>query len=325
MAQTNQSGLLSAYLVVGIDEQKRIAAVKRLKSYVAPEWADFCIDERSATELTEPQQLLDPLLSVPFGSDLRIVIIHDAKVLKKPLLDALVDYLKDPNPTSVLCLEGDSFDKRTALYKAIAKLDAKAIINCGDLTPYNVDKYITKLAQQKGLNMDLAATKEMAYRLGTDTVAIDNHLNNFIEIYGKDVRITKAFIEKHVAQMSDIKPWDIADALAARDVTKALKLLHDVKADEYVLFEMAITKRIEELICTKSLIARGQTQLLEQELKMNPKIAWKLTKDYQAYARNFTMDELLDLLKACAICDKALKSSPDAETALTELVLKFAR
>ena len=100
--------LLPAYLVVGSDELKAKEVVRRLRGRLEPGFEAFNLDERAATSDMEPQELTASLNTLPFGSGFRLVLVTGAEHLPKPVVDALIAYLKDPNQSCVLCLDRKS-------------------------------------------------------------------------------------------------------------------------------------------------------------------------------------------------------------------------
>lgn len=321
MTQKNPADLLRAYLVVGTDELKRSNTVKRLRSYIPQEWADFCIAEFEATTINEPTELIDALQALPFGADIRLVILHDIGNLTKDFSEPLIDYLANPNPQCVLCCEGEALAKNTRLYKAIAAIDSKSVIECGTAKIWDMPPYVIKLAAKHELTLDVAAANELVARLGDNTYAIENQLNMFVELFGRGARITKQIVSDTVAQVADIKPWAIADALSERNVAEALRLSHVIKENEYVSSLFHITNRLRDIIGTQCLIARGNQGSIASEVGLNPKIVYK----YKNYARNYTPQELKELLVASATCEAALKSSPNKGTAFIQYLTSFAK
>lgn len=320
MAQKNAADLLRAYLIVGTDELKRSAAVARLKTYIPPEWETFCLEELDATELEEPAQLIDPLQTLPFGADIRLVILHNIGKLAKPLSEALIAYLKDPNPQTVLCCEGESLLKTTKLYKTLATMGPHSVIDCGSLAYWQLPPQVIKMASNLELSMDSAAATELVSRLGENTTALENQLKTFVEFYGSGAAITKKIVCDSVAQVAEIKPWAISDALSERNVAEALRLFNLFKEDAYVMLETVITGRIRELIAAKASLERHDNSILTSAIR-NPKMAYKYTK----WAQNFTNAELSALLCKAALCDAKLKSTSDKEGALITFIVAFAK
>lgn len=312
--------LLPAYLIVGADELKRDAAVRRLRSRVPADMADFNLDELDGASLEEPGQLISSAQTMPFCADFRLVIVNGAGELAKPVSEAVVSYLADPNPQCVLCLVAEKLAKNTRLYKAVAKVGPHSVIDCAPLKRWELPPYVVKLAQKRGLSMDNAAAQELVERVGESTVALDNQIATLAQLVGDAGRITLADVEANVAQIAEVSPWAFADAVCERNAPRAMEMLNLMKAPSLVFLHSVLVGRLRELICAKSLDARGAASGLARELGRQ---SWQV-KNHVRWSRAFGEEELVELLGQAAVCERALKGSQDSEAAFARFVLATA-
>lgn len=312
--------LLPAYLIVGADELKRDAAVRRLRSRVPADMADFNLDELDGASLEEPGQLISSAQTMPFCADFRLVILNGAGELAKPVSEAVVSYLADPNPQCVLCLVAEKLAKNTRLYKAVAKVGPHSVIDCAPLKRWELPPYVVKLAQKRGLSMDNAAAQELVERVGESTVALDNQIATLAQLVGDAGRITLADVEANVAQIAEVSPWAFADAVCERNAPRAMEMLNLMKAPSLVFLHSVLVGRLRELICAKSLDARGAASGLARELGRQ---SWQV-KNHVRWSRAFGEEELVKLLGQAAVCERALKGSQDSEAAFARFVLAMA-
>lgn len=312
--------LLPAYLIVGADELKRDAAVRRLRSRVPADMADFNLDELDGASLEEPGQLISSAQTMPFCADFRLVIVNGAGQLAKPVSESVVSYLADPNPQCVLCLVAEKLAKNTRLYKAVAKVGPRSVIDCAPLKRWELPPYVVKLAQRRGLSMDNAAAQELVERVGESTVALDNQIATLAQLVGDAGRITLADVEANVAQIAEVSPWAFADAVCERNAPRAMEMLNLMKAPSLVFLHSVLVGRLRELICAKSLDARGAASGLARELGRQ---SWQV-KNHVRWSRAFGEEELVELLGQAAVCERALKGSQDSEAAFARFVLAMA-
>lgn len=312
--------LLPAYLIVGADELKRDAAVRRLRSHVPADMADFNLDELDGASLEEPGQLISSAQTMPFCADFRLVIVNGAGQLAKPVSEAVVSYLADPNPQCILCLAAEKLAKNTRLYKAVAKVGPHSVIDCAPLKRWELPPYVVKLAQKRGLSMDNAAAQELVERVGESTVALDNQIATLAQLVGDAGRITLADVEANVAQIAEVSPWAFADAVCERNAPRAMEMLNFMKAPSLVFLHSVLVGRLRELICAKSLDARGAASGLARELGRQ---SWQV-KNHVRWSRAFGEEELVELLGQAAVCERALKGSQDSEAAFARFVLAMA-
>lgn len=312
--------LLPAYLIVGADELKRDAAVRRLRSHVPADMADFNLDELDGASLEEPGQLISSAQTMPLCADFRLVIVNGAGQLAKPVSEAVVSYLADPNPQCVLCLVAEKLAKNTRLYKAVAKVGPRSVIDCAPLKRWELPPYVVRLAQKRGLSMDNAAAQELVERVGESTVALDNQIATLAQLVGDAGRITLADVEANVAQVAEVSPWAFADAVCERNAPRAMEMLNLMKAPSLVFLHSVLVGRLRELICAKSLDARGAASGLARELGRQ---SWQV-KNHVRWSRAFGEEELVELLGQAAVCERALKGSQDSEAAFVRFVLAMA-
>ena len=312
--------LLPAYLIVGADELKRDATVRRLRSRVPADMADFNLDELDGASLEEPGQLISSAQTMPFCADFRLVIVNGAGQLAKPVSEAVVSYLADPNPQCVLCLVAEKLAKNTRLYKAVAKVGPHSVIDCAPLKRWELPSYVVKLAQKRGLSMDNAAAQELVERVGESTVALDNQIATLAQLVGDAGRINLADVEANVAQIAEVSPWAFADTVCERNAPRAMEMLNLMKAPSLVFLHSVLVGRLRELICAKSLDARGAASGLARELGRQ---SWQV-KNHVRWSRAFGEEELVELLGQAAVCERALKGSQDSEAAFARFVLAMA-
>lgn len=312
--------LLPAYLIVGADELKRDVAVRRLRSRVPADMADFNLDELDGASLEEPGQLISSAQTMPFCADFRLVIVNGAGELAKPVSEAVVSYLAAPNPQCVLCLVAEKLAKNTRLYKAVAKVGPHSVIDCAPLKRWELPPCVVKFAQKRGLSMDNAAAQELVERVGESTVALDNQIATLAQLVGDAGRITLADVEANVAQIAEVSPWAFADAVCERNAPRAMEMLNLMKAPSLVFLHSVLVGRLRELICAKSLDARGAASGLARELGRQ---SWQV-KNHVRWSRAFGEEELVELLGQAAVCERALKGSQDSEAAFARFVLAMA-
>ena len=314
-----ESKLLPAYLAVGPDEVKRDTAVERLRRRLEESgMADFNLDERDMTRDQDVDDLLSSLNTYPMGADFRLVILNGCDRLAEPIRTALTDYLADPSPTTTVLLTAGTLAKNTKLYKAIAKIDKKAIIDCGAKKGRELPILVQGMARHHGKTISLDAAEELIARAGEATRMLDNELKKLAEMVDAP-QIERADVERFVVRTAEVKPWDFLNAVAARDVTRALELYRlQPPKSEMRLYSLLCT-RLRELITAKALDARGQGRELASTLGLQ---GWQV-RNHLTWARRYTMDELTGALRAAVEVEQALKGSRDSEVAITTWIVQI--
>ncbi len=312
-------GLLPAYLAVGPNELKRNKTIARLKGRLDESFATFNLDEFSGTDTT-PEALVSALQTMPLGDSFRVVIVREADKLPKIASDALVRYLDNPNPATTLLLTAQTLAKTTRLYKAIAKIDKKAIVECASMKSSELSLYVQNLAKSHGFSIDDSAAQELINRVGDSTVMLDAQLKTLAAL-GNGQTVTVSFVEQHVVRTAEVKPWTFLDSLSSRNLPRSLELYEMLPDKSPLGLLTLITTRVRELICASSLSSRGETARLAAELK---KQYWQV-RSYTAWASAFKPGELEGLLATCAYCERELKSGGDEKTVMLKLIMQMCK
>lgn len=313
--------LLPAYLLVGPDEVKRDAAIDRLVSRLeASGMATFNLDDRDMTKPQEPDEIIASLSTFPMGSDFRLVILRSCDHLVKSMSEALVSYLAAPSPDTVCLIVADALARNTRLYKAVAKIDAKAVIDCSAKKRWELPAYVQGMASRHCVSISSAAAEELVARAGESTRMLDTQLKKLAAMTGSS-SIELADVERYVVRTAEIKPWDFLDAVSARDVARALELYRLLPPKSEVRLLSLLLTRVRELIVAKALDERGQARELASTLGVKD---WQV-KNHVRWSRLFSMDELVGALHSAVETECALKGSRDSEIAFTTWFVSIAQ
>ena len=310
--------LLPAYLIVGPDELKRKQAITRLKARVDGPFSAFNLEELVASGELEPVGVLASLNTLPMGGDRRVVVIENAEKLPKAVSEAIIEYLANPNESCTLALVATTLAKTTRLYKAVSKVGPKSVIECAAKKGRDLPPYVQKLAQAHGVSIASDAATELVARVGESTTMLDTQIATLAALLGGVGVITRDYVEKNVARVAEVKPWEFLDRLSARDAHRSLALYRLLDGSSLGLLSL-IVGRLRELVCARSLDARGQSHALAAELK---KQDWQV-RNHVRWARSFAEGELEELLGLCAAAERALKSSSDEDVVMVRLIARI--
>lgn len=198
----SETGLLPAYLIVGTDGVKRDHAVSRMKARLEKSgMVEFNLDERDMTKDPDIESIIGSLNTFPMGSEFRLVILDGCSKLAKAVSEPLVGYLASPSPTTVCLIIADSLAKNTRLYKAIAKIDKKAIVDCSGTKRWELPRRVQQMATQRGKSISTAAAEELVSRSGENTRMLDNDLAKLAQM-----------VESPQIELADVERWIVRTA-----------------------------------------------------------------------------------------------------------------
>ena len=314
MPENSVSSFLPAYLVVGEDQLKRRTVIDRLRKRVS-EFGDleFNHDEFDG-EKASGSAIVSACNTLPFASELRLVEVTTAEKLVKEDVDALVAYLKEPCPTTVLALSAQKLAKNTRLYKAVAALGKSAVIDCAPMKRFELVRALRSMAVGHGFTLTQGAAEKLVEFVGEDTVALDSELRKLALATNGDAAVTERDVSTLVARTSEAKPWDLVDAFSARDARNCARILPLLDSSSpYALIGMC-TVRLRELACAKSLERRGEAGRLAEVLKVP---SWRV-KNHRRWASRYTEREIAHAFSTARDCERAMKSGTDPSIAFKE-------
>lgn len=315
MANAKQNNpLLPAYLLVGEDALKRQAVLKRL-TVRCSQLGDlsFNSDELDGAVSTG-EAIAESCNTVPFASDVRMVVVKNAGKLRSADAEKVVAYLKSPNPTTVLAMDAEKLAKNTKLYKAFAAIGKDAVIDCAPPKRKDLPAKVRAMAMNHGATITPGAANVLVDLVGEDTVKIDSELKKIALAHRGSEPINESEVLGLVARTSEVKPWEFDGAFMARDLKRAMLLLSRMPSVSPHALLPRCVNCLRELMATQAVMGRGGAQAVAAVLK---KQEWQV-KSYPQYARRFTAKELRQALEASCDAERKMKSGADPMGAFTE-------
>lgn len=258
--------------------------------------------------------------TLPFASDLRLVIVRNVDKLSKESADLLVGYAQDPAPTCVLALTGAKLAKNTRLYKAVARLGG--VVERKMPRGAEFVRSVSSMASDKGKRLSLDAAEVFVSATGEDLRRVAAELDKLIAFVGDREEITRQDVESVVATTSTAKVWELADALGGRDCRRSLVLTNDLLGDGESVFALhAVALRaIRDLLSVRALLDRGVRSAHEiAEVMGRPE--WQVRR-LPRQASAFTSQELVALLIDAAESERKMKTSPDSRLVFERWLVK---
>ncbi len=322
MANAKKQELLGAYLIVGDDALKRETVLARLGKRLEA-CGDMAFNSDTFDgETASGEEIAAACNTVPFASEKRLVTVVRADKLRAAEADPLVTYLKSPSDATVLALVAEKLAKNTRLYKAVAAVGPKAVIDCALPKTYQLPAQVSAMAKTHGVMMGERAAARLVDMVGDDTVRLDGELARLALEKGLGAELTEADVEAMVTRTNATKPWKFVDALSERDLPLALRTLSQLGDDSspFALLTMS-ANRIRELLCVKSLASRRAGETVAQALKMPD---WRV-KNHGKWAQRYSENELVSALGSAVDAELAMKSGRDADDVFLEWAIEVMK
>ena len=228
------------YLLQGEDDVEKLALAHEFEALVDEGIRAFNAERIHAGDLASGERLAaaaDAVVSaartLPMMAPRRIVLVIQADGLLVPkreseaatrALDQLEELFKRPEPTTTLVLVAGSVDKRSRMYKLLAK--QATLVECGGLeTPADAERWVKNRVAAAGVDIEPAGARLLAERDGTDVKRLRNDVERLLLYALGQKRIELKDVREIVGPAVLQDDWAMANAIEAGDAASALRQL----------------------------------------------------------------------------------------------------
>lgn len=263
----------------------------------------------------------------PMMAERQVIIVKEAQDLSRSI-EKLVDYVENPQPTTVLvvCYKYKKIDKRKKLYKAVAK--AGVIFDSKRLYENQVGDWIRTEMQGRGYQISPKASQMLVEFLGTDLGKIDNELKKLQLICPQGTTISPEIIEENIGISKDFNNFELRKAIGMKDSLKAHRIINyfaqNPKDNPMVVTVSLLFSFFSQLLQYHSLADKSKGNVAKV-LKVNP----YFVSDYSIAAGNYPMkkvSQVVSLLRDADVKSKGVGAAniPQGDL-LKELLVKVMR
>jgi DNA polymerase-3 subunit delta len=309
--------LKPVYLITGNDRPKVELALARLRDRVGED----AVERHSTAETSGADAVALCNAGALFLGEARVVVVDDVDgrrnqdgrlvgAWKKADIEAVVDYVADPAPGTVLVLVGEEIRKDSPLAKACTKT--------GDVLAFDVAKkelptWVIKRFERAGIRIDRDTARLLVDLVGDDLQALGIEVEKLEQWAGDETKtIGERDVEALVSATADTPPWTLTDPWGRRDVRGVLAATEEIferSADSRsgVLLRLAasMTRHVTLVRACQRLEAEGVSQQQAAQ-RLGYKSAYPVQKAFD-HARNYSAEELADAVVRLAHLDHSLK------------------
>ena len=238
--------------------------------------------------------VVDSCKRYPMMAEHQLIVVREAQELSRTI-DKLVDYVSQPQPSTVLviCYKYKSIDKRKKLYKALQ--ENCVIFESKKIYENQVPDWIQRWVKKHNRSINTKASYLLVECLGTELSAIERALEKLKILVSSGDQITEAHIEKHIGFSKDYNNFELRKALGSGNVTHAHK----------ICYYFAQHPRQHPIVVTLSTLHNFFMQLLQYHAleDHNPNHVARVlgirpffVSEYQQAARRYPMKSLAFIL-----------------------------
>lgn len=305
----------SVYLLYGEEEYLKKQYRDRLKNAIAGD--DTMNYSYYDSDNASVKDIIDVCETLPFFAQKRLVIMENTGFLKSSN-DELADYIKHiPDYLVVVMVEKD-VDKRNKVYKAVDSVGY--ICEMKPQTTATLEKWIAGLLAKDNLKISREACDLILDKIGAGMDYIRQETEKLVSYcQGRDV-VTVEDVEKVCATQTTSHIFDMISAIANKKQQQALDLYYDLlelkEPPMRILY--LIVRQFNGILQVKDLMSRG---ISGKEIASKIGAAPFVVGKYQAQAKYFEMNTLLDALNECAKTEEAVKQGRLNDRLGVELII----
>ena len=305
----------SVYLLYGEEEYLKKQYRDRLKNAIAGD--DTMNYSYYDSDNASVKDIIDVCETLPFFAQKRLVIMENTGFLKSSN-DELADYIKHiPDYLVVVMVEKD-VDKRNKVYKAVDSVGY--ICEMKPQTTATLEKWIAGLLAKDNLKISREACDLILDKTGAGMDYIRQETEKLVSYcQGRDV-VTVEDVEKVCATQTTSHIFDMISAIANKKQQQALDLYYDLlelkEPPMRILY--LIARQFNGILQVKDLMSRG---ISGKEIASKIGAAPFVVGKYQAQAKYFEMNTLLDALNECAKTEEAVKQGRLNDRLGVELII----
>jgi DNA polymerase III subunit delta len=292
--------------------------------FLVREAALALLGDTKATEVDAAEWQGDELqgLATPslFGEP-RALLVNDARSLRKETLDEIGRYLTAPDPDATLvlaCVVADRGKVPAALQKLVELGEIRKV----DIARRDLEPWLVGRAKEHGLDLAIPGARALVETLGPEPGQLVAALGQLQDVFAGH-RVGPREIAGQFRGLGEQKTWDLCDRAFGKDLPGAIRSLRSIEegGDEAIMVLGGIAARLRDLLKVRSLPDRMPPAQVAKEAGL--RFDWQARR-YQQQARNFSMEQLVELHDRVTEVDRALKSGSAGDVVMPTLVTAIA-
>ena len=305
----------SVYLLYGEEEYLKKQYRDRLKNAIAGD--DTMNYSYYDSDNASVKDIIDVCETLPFFAQKRLVIMENTGFLKSSN-DELADYIKHIPDYLVIVMVEKDVDKRNKVYKAVDSVGY--VCEMKPQTTATLEKWIAGLLAKDNLKISREACDLILDKTGAGMDYIKQEIEKLVSYcQGRDV-VTVEDVEKVCTTQTTSHIFDMISAIANKKQQQALDLYYDLlelkEPPMRILY--LIVRQFNGILQVKDLMSRG---ISGKEIASKIGAAQFVASKYQAQAKYFEMNTLLDALNECAKTEEAVKQGRLNDRLGVELII----
>ena len=260
----------------------------------------------------------------PMFAEHQVVLLKEAQQMRD--IDKLESYIEKPLASTIFVVsyKEKKVDGRSRLAKLLK--EKGVMLTTKKMYDSQLPEWTSELVTSKGHTISQKALHLLVDHIGNDLNRIDNEINKVLINLGVRTNITEDDIEKYVGISKEYNPFELQDALAKKDIVKAIRIIQYFEANPKAGPIQLILPTLYNLF-SKTYMIFGQASKDEKLVASNIGVNPYFVKDYMITAKNYGfegVENALLLLHAYNLKSVGVNDMGSSDASLMkELVVKL--
>jgi DNA polymerase-3 subunit delta len=228
------------YLLLGEDDVEKAALAAEFAGIVDEGLRAFNVERIHAGDMTTGDKLatgvsslVSAVRTMPMMVPRRVVMVTQAEVMLVPkgetraaarALEELEAFIKRPEPQTTLVFVAGTLDKRSRMYKLLAK--QAAVVECGAIEDQaDAERWVRNRVAAAGVEIEPAAAMRLAERAGPDVKRLRGEVDRLLLYALGQPRITVDDVRELAGPAALQDDWAMTNAIEAGRGADALRQL----------------------------------------------------------------------------------------------------
>ena len=289
----NQETVLT---LLGEDEGARKKALDAALEQIVPTARDFNLSVYRADK-DEWQNIIATLHQSPMMSARRAVVVEAIDKLKVSEADALLRYLENPVPSSLLLIVGTKLDGKRKYAKVLKK--SGPVLEFGTPKPYQLPQWLQDEARTQNIDIDHATASLIVDLVGHQPDLLRSTLTLLHTYVGDDNRITQADVEGLLANTREASVFELVDAVSKRNLIASIRLLRAAlgRGESPIAILSHLIRHYRQLAKCQALLQSNvpQGEWSKHIGNLHPFVLKKLQEQARSVSPNIVLGQLMTM------------------------------
>ena len=240
---------------------------------------------------TSVLEILETVKSYPMFGEKQLVIVREAQYLNKEI-KLLLPYLENSLDQTVLviCYVNKTLDSKNKIYKSVS--NNSKLIECKQLYESQVYSWISSEAKKLNLKLDPKSIMLIYTNIGLDLEIIQKALEKLSFRSNSQNTIKVEDVEKYIGFSKEYNNFELQNSIGEKKFDKSIFIINQMFKNDNKNLIKATLSLLHNFFNKLLLIHSKNFNITPKNLGIHP----YFLKDYQAAARNFSLENSIKII-----------------------------